>query len=159
TAGLLGQLRQATNDDLVVLTASSVLGTLADPGNPLSVIGVAVPLSDNLVLTEAEQAKVAAATTAYNGTIRALADANDLAFFDARAALARVANTGVVFDGGVLSDTFGTGGAFSLDGVHPSPRGYAYAANLMIDAINAKYNATIPKVNIGNYGTITATNN
>jgi hypothetical protein len=32
-------------------------------------------------------------------------------------------------------------------------------ANLAIDAINDTYNATIPKVLIGNYPTITAANN
>lgn len=159
TAALLGQLRQANNDDLVVLVASSVLGTLADPSNPQSVIGVAVPLSDQFVLTATEQARVATASAAYNTAIRGLADANGLAFVDARSALARVADTGVSFDGGLLTDTFATGGAFSLDGVHPTPRGYAYTANLIIDAINNTYEATIPKVNIGAYGTVTATNN
>ena len=77
------------------------------------------------------------------------------ALVDARAALAQVANGGVAFNGGVVTDAFVTGGAFSLDGVHPSPRGYAYTANLIIDAINRKYEATIPKVDIGNYGTVT----
>ncbi len=159
TAALLGQLRQANNNDLIVLPASSVLGTLADPNNPLSVIGVAVPLSDNFVLTSVEQGRVATASAAYNATIQGIATANDLAFVDARAALRQVAQGGVSYNGGVLTSAFATGGAFSLDGVHPTPRGYAYTANIIIDAINAKYNATIPKVEIGNYATITLANN
>ena len=40
TAALLGQLRQVKSDDLVVLTASSVLGTVPDPSNPLGIVGV-----------------------------------------------------------------------------------------------------------------------
>ncbi|PKA83298.1 hypothetical protein ATE92_1448 [Ulvibacter sp. MAR_2010_11] len=158
-AGLLGQLRQANDNDLVVLTASSVLGTTPDPTNPTGVIGVSIPLGDQYVLTAVEQGRVSAAVTAYNATIKALADANDLAFVDARAALAQVASTGVAFDAGVLTSAFVTGGAFSLDGVHPTPRGYAYTANLMITAINRKYDATIPLVNIGNYATVTLSNN
>ncbi len=158
-AGLLGQLRQANETDLVVLTASSVLGSLADPGNPQSVIGVAVPLEDQFVLTAVEQGRVSVATRAYNTTIITLATANGLAFVDARSALAQVANGGIAYDGGLLTNTFATGGAFSLDGVHPTPRGYAYTANLIIDKINSVYNATIPNVNIGDYGTITITNN
>ncbi|QIE60187.1 G-D-S-L family lipolytic protein [Rasiella rasia] len=158
-ANLLGQLRQANNDDLVVLTASSVLGTLANPSDPNSVIGVAVPLGDQFVLTAVEQGRVATATAAYNATIHGLASANGLGFVDARAALAQVANGGIAFDGGLLSDAFVTGGAFSLDGVHPTPRGYAYTANLIINEINQTYNASIPNVNIGNYGTITLANN
>lgn len=158
-AGLLGQLRQANNDDLVVLTASSVLGTLADPSNPQSVIGVAVPLGDQFVLTAVEQGRVSVAARAYNTTIITLASSKGLAFVDARSALAQVANGGIAYDGGLLTNTFASGGAFSLDGVHPTPRGYAFTANLIIDKINSVYNATIPNVNIGDYGTITITNN
>jgi hypothetical protein len=158
TAGLLGMLRQANANDLILLTAASVLGTTPDPSNPLGVIGVSIPLADQFVLTGTEQTRVAAAAASYNQTIQAVAVANDLAFVDARTALAQL-GTGIPYDGGVLTSTFATGGAFSLDGVHPTPRGYAYTANLIINAINNKYDATIPMVNIGAYGTITATNN
>jgi hypothetical protein len=34
-----------------------------------------------------------------------------------------------------------------LDGVHPSPRGYAIVANAFIAAINAKYGSNLPGVN------------
>jgi phospholipase/lecithinase/hemolysin len=158
-AALLGQLRQVKSDDLIVLTASSVLGTTPDPSNPQGVIGVSIPLSDQYVLAASEQARVTAASTAYNATIQALAGAKGLAYVDAKVALARVANGGVAYDGGILTSQFVTGGAFSLDGVHPTPRGYAYTANLIIQAINDTYDATIPMVHIGNYATITVTNN
>jgi len=158
-ATLLGQLRQVKSDDLIVLTASSVLGTTPDPSNPQGVIGVSIPLSDQYVLAVSEQTRITAASMAYNATIEALAGAKGLAFVDAKTALARVANGGIPYDGGVLTSQFVTGGAFSLDGVHPTPRGYAYTANLIISAINETYDATIPMVRIGNYGTITVTNN
>ncbi len=158
-ATLLGQLRQVKTDDLIVLTASSVLGTTPDPNNPQGVIGVSIPLSDQYVLAVSEQARITAASTAYNATIEALAGAKGLAYVDAKTALARVANGGIPYDGGVLTSQFVTGGAFSLDGVHPTPRGYAYTANLIIKAINETYDATIPMVHIGNYGTVTVTNN
>jgi len=159
TAGLLSQLRQVKANDLIVLTAASVLGTTPDPGNPQFVIGVSIPLEDQYVLSNIEQGYVANASSAYNATINAIAAANDLGYVDAKTALAEVANQGVSYDGGVLTSKFVTGGAFSLDGVHPTPRGYAYTANTIIDVINAKYNATIPKVDIGSYGTIMVTNN
>ncbi len=158
-ATLLGQLRQVKSDDLIVLTASSVLGTTPDPSNPQGVIGVSIPLSDQYVLAVSEQTRITAASMAYNATIEALAGAEGLAYVDAKTALARVANGGVSYDGGVLTSQFVTGGAFSLDGVHPTPRGYAYTANLIIRAINETYDATIPMVHIGNYGTVTVTNN
>lgn len=159
TAELLGQLRQVKANDLIVLPASSVIGTTPNPDVPTNIIGVSIPLGDEFVLTTQEQARVSTASASYNATIQALASANDLAFVDARAALKRVAEEGVVYNGGVLTSAFATGGAFSLDGVHPTPRGYAYTTNVIISAINAKYNATLPKVEIGNYATITLANN
>ena len=158
-ANLLGQLRQATSDDLIVLPASSVLGSVPDPSNPLGVVGVSIPLENQWVLTTTEQARVAAAGAAYNATIEGLAAANELGYGDMKSALADVAANGAFYNGGVLTSTYVTGGAFSLDGVHPSPRGYAFTANTIIDVINTTYNASIPKVDIGTYGTVTFHNN
>ena len=159
TAGLLGQLRQVKSDDLVVITAASVLGTTPDPSNPLNILGVTLPLPNSLVLSSTEQARVAAAGAAYNAVIEGLAAANELGYGDMKSALADVAANGAFYNGGVLTSTFVTGGAFSLDGVHPSPRGYAFTANTIIDLINTTYNASIPKVDIGTYGTVTLHNN
>ncbi len=159
TANLLGQLRQANESDILPLTALSVLGVEAEPGNLLTTGGVAVPLADQFVLTSTEQLAISTAQASYNATIQALASANGLAFVDARAALQQVAAGGVVFDGGLLTSAFVTGGAFSLDGVHPTPRGYALTANTILEAINAQYGSNIPLVNIGEFGTITLSDN
>lgn len=146
--------RQTTSEDLIVFPAAGVLGTLADPNNPASVIGVGVPVSNELVLTTTEQARVVSAQQSYNATIEAVATANGLAFVDARTALTQVTTTGVPFNGGLLTATYASGGGFSLDGVHPTARGYAFIANETIDVINAKYGSTLPKVDIGAYSTI-----
>lgn len=42
-------------------------------------------------------------------------------------------------------------GIYSEDGIHPNSRGYAFIANIFIDAINAKFGATVPQTNPGNY--------
>ncbi len=168
-----GQIRQATADDLITLRAASLLGgnnqtilsTLTSVGLPnnlavaLSANGVTFPLGDDLVLDEDEQESVSTAQISYNSTIEAVANENNLAFVDARAALATVANGGVSFDGGVLTSTFASGGAFSLDGVHPTARGYAYTANVIMQAINAKYGSTLPMVNIGQYPSVQPSDN
>src|SRR5690554_5728893 len=159
TAGLLGQLRQVKADDLIVLTASSVLGTTPDPNNPQGIVGVTIPLSDQLVLSMTEQARVKNATTAYNSTIQGLASSKGLAYVDVRDALLRLADGGIPFDGGLLTSEFVTGGVFSLDGIHPTPRGYAYITNLILQSVNNMYDATIPTVHVGDYPTITVTNN
>lgn len=148
----LPKLRQATADDLVVLPASSFIGTLADPGNPASVNGVGVALADNWVLTPEEQTAIANATTAFNATIEMMAEQFDVGFFDANALLNVVATDGLNIGGSAtITDDFVSGGAFSLDGVHPSPRGYAAIANAMIDVINTKYGSNLPKVNAIEY--------
>ncbi len=144
----LPKLRQATAEDLVVLPASSFIGTLADPGNPASVNGVGVALADNWVLTPEEQTAIVNATTAFNTTIEMMAEQFDVGFFDANALLNIVGTDGLNIGGSAtITDDFVSGGAFSLDGVHPSPRGYAAIANAMIDVINAKYGSNLPKVN------------
>ncbi len=164
-----GQARQAKPSDLLVLTSSSVIATLntdrlaqlmamgvpQEQAAKLSINGITYPMQDQYVLVPAEQQAITVATTAYNGAISMLASAKGLALADAKTALSRVASEGISYDGGVLTSQFVTGGAFSLDGVHPTPRGYAYTANLIIDAINETYDATIPKVHIGNYPTVT----
>ena len=98
-----------------------------------------------------EQQIVAQATAAFNATIQNVADANGLAMVDANAILNKVANGGISYDGGVITAEFATGGAFSLDGIHLTPRGNAVIANEIIKQLNETYNATIPVVNIGYY--------
>jgi len=143
----LVNMRQATPEDLLVLTASRVIGTLADPNNPASIQGVGVPLGDQWVLTPQEQAIVVNATAAFNQTIEGLATNHDLAFVDANALMKQIRENGVqLADGSTVTAEFATGGAFSLDGVHPAPRGYAIVANAFIQAINAKYGSNLPGV-------------
>ena len=111
------------------------------------------------VLTSTEKARVDTATQSFNAIIEGFAAANELGYVDSNAALAEVASTGHVFNGGVMTNAYVTGGGFSLDGVHLTPRGYAFCANMIIDVINTTYNASVPKVDIGTYGTVTLHNN
>ncbi len=147
----LVNMRQAKSDDLLVLTSSSFLGSPADPNNPLLINGVSVPLADNWVLTSTEVEMVNAAKDAYNATIASIASAKGLALFDAEAGLFELANGGITMNGITTTSTFATGGAFSLDGVHPSPRGYAIISNLMMTQINATFGSNLPAVNIKDF--------
>ncbi|KAF2332049.1 G-D-S-L family lipolytic protein [Flavobacterium nitrogenifigens] len=146
----LPSYRQATKDDLVVLTAMNFIGTLVGE-DPSKVNGVSVPLADKWVLTKDEIAEVARATKSYNETIVEVATAKNLAILDTEALMKQIAGAGITVNGFTVKSTFVTGGAFSLDGVHPSPRGYALIANKFIEAINAKYGSNLNGVNIGNY--------
>lgn len=154
-AAALVNMRQATVNDLIVLPTRSKIGTLADPNNPLSAIGVAVPLGDADVLIKSEIDTINTARTAYNLIIKAAADANaNLAFFDASALLTQLKANGINYGTGDIAATYATGGGFSLDGVHPTARGYSVVANAILDTINAVFNSSIPKVDPGTYTTI-----
>ena len=84
-------------------------------------------------------------------TILAVATEKGLAFVDTRAVLTQLSNGGIRFGNFSLTSAYVTGGAFSLDGVHPSARGYGLIANLFIDAINAKYSSTLRHVDLALY--------
>ena len=151
----LVKMRQATANDLVILPTSTKIGTLATPGDPSTAFGVAVPLVDEDVLTEKEIEAINTARIAFNATIKAAADANaNLIHVDVAAIMAELNDSGISFGTGFVESTYATGGAFSLDGVHPTARGYAVISNIIIDAINAGFGATIPKVDPGESTTV-----
>ena len=54
------------------------------------------------------------------------------------------------------STDFVTGGLFSLDGLLPNDLTHAIICNQMIDAVNAQFGATIPRLNVANYATATS---
>ena len=62
-----------------------------------------------------------------------------------------VAAHGYEYNGFTFTSKLVTGGLFSFDGVHPSTAGYAIIANLWIDKINERFNASIPYVDVLDY--------
>ena len=134
-------MRQATADDLLLLASSTVIGTLADPNNPGSINGVAVPLGDQWVLTPEEQSAIMTATDAYNTTIAAVAASNpNIALVDFKGVLTE-ASSGIQFDGYTMTTSLVTGGLVSLDGVHLTARGYALMANKILAAMDAEFDS------------------
>jgi hypothetical protein len=156
---IFGQARQTVATDLICLRASTRIGQIpttaqdgiTSPSPSLQQLGITFPLPDRYVLVPSEVAEIKLATDTYNAKIQAVATAKGLAFVDANALMSQIASTGIVSNGYNVSSTFITGGGFSTDGVHPSPRGYALIANKFIEVINAKYGSNIKGVNIGNY--------
>lgn len=140
-----------------------ILGALQQGETPTqeeanALFGAVNGVDDGDALDEGELANIAQATAAFNASIKATADANGLGYVDAQSLLNQLAEGGISFDGGTITSEFVTGGAFSLDGIHLTPRGNAVMANEIIDVINSTYNASVPKVNVGTYGTVTASN-
>lgn len=153
--GGLPSIRQATASDFVLLPSSARIGTEAIEGDPTSIWGVGTPMADEDVLTEAEAALVAAANAAFNETIAAVAAANDqIALFDASGEFDRLAAGGINYGSGAITTDFVSGGAFSLDGVHPTARGHAVLANLIMDVIEQNFAATLRPVDPGAFTTV-----
>jgi hypothetical protein len=138
-----------TPGDFIILPAASFIGTIVG-SNPLLVNGLSVPLADNWVVVPQEQTEIQAAIDGFNQTIAASVSAQSarLVLVDANKAL-RDVKAGTVFINGSAFTASITPpfGAFSLDGVHPNPRGSAYIANEFIKAINAKWGSKIPLCN------------
>lgn len=155
-AGLLpyARARQAKSTDLIPLTAGSVLGT-CNGGSPLAIFGVSFPVSDQLAIIPEETAAILTRTGEFNAKIAAVVAANStrLALADVNKAYKDfVTARGAVSNGVFITPSFAPPtGAFSEDGLHPNSRGYAFTANVFIDAINAKFNSTIPRANLSLY--------
>ena len=144
---VLPSYRQTTSADYVVLSSGGVSAQAFLPlGN-----GTQFPLADKWILSKGEVAELKTATDAYNAKIQAVATAKGLAFVNTNALLTTIATGGVSANGFTVTSTFITGGGFSTDGVHPSPRGYAVIANKFIEAINSKYGSNMKGVDLGNY--------
>ncbi|PZU91666.1 MAG: G-D-S-L family lipolytic protein [Chryseobacterium sp.] len=154
---IFGQARQATSEDYVLLPASSIIAKPnASAPAAINVNGVSYPLENQYVLTKAEAALVTAAVDAYNTSITSLASSYGLALVDAKAKMIELNSTsGIQWDGVKYNAKFVTGGAFSLDGVHPTGRGYGIIANEFLKAINKTYKSNLPMVSPNSYSGVT----
>ncbi len=154
-AGTAYAPRAATATDLIVLTFST-----AKIGQPVNVApGVTVPyglhplapIDNQYVLDQNEITIVKDYVTSYNASIRAVAASKGLAVFDAYTFLNNLKANGITVNGVSLSSNYISGGVFSLDGVHLTPRGYAIVANEFIKVINAQYGSAVPLADVSAY--------
>lgn len=147
-----------TGPELVLLSAGSVLGTPAVPGDPNTPIGVAVPLGAQYTLTAANILEIETSRAMFNAIIEGTVTAagERLALYDTNAlggAFADIfgldgSEPGITADGVFLEPDFSPNGVFSTDGVHPNARGNAILANEFLRVIEAEFNASIPKIDV-----------
>lgn len=156
---VFGKARQATSADLIVLPASGIIGqpNASAPSPLINLNGLTYPLSNKWVLTANEKAKVASATTSFNASIVAIANAKNtaaghtvIAVADMNAIMNKLVTGLKVETGSIYTANYFSGSAtegqvlFSLDGVHPNARGYSVIANEIIKVINASFKARLP---------------
>ena len=151
---------------LLTLTASTATSYLGDTnGSYYTANGIPVPPNVNtsfpfgltpenpfpnsLVLDPSEISIYIALRNGYNQIINTLAaqfnyyviDWDNL--FNALASPAGLDVNGIKYSSGYV-----TGNFFSLDGIHPTSQGYGIVANEFIQAINSKYGASIPHIDV-----------
>ncbi len=137
----------ATSVDLILLPSSSLIGIPDSSGNAFG-LSPLNPLPDALVLTAAEQAKVSARITHHNSFIKAQAAARGWGFVDFNVIFADIAANGFTQGSTPLTTDFITGNLFSLDGIHPTGKGYGIVANEFLRVMDTQFGATITKVDI-----------
>lgn len=148
-------VREATDADLLTLPSSSVIGTTTT-GNPFPVgAGLSAtqsnPLPNQYVLDAIEATNVFNRTAQLNAIIAKTARQYKVAHADMNVFFGNIAASGYGINATSNSAGFLSGNLFSLDGVHPTPRGYAVVANEFIRTINGYYNTSIPFVNPNEY--------
>ncbi len=102
------------------------------------------------VLDKTELDLVNTATEQFNDIIKNTADQYGWAWVDINSKMDEMKD-GMVYNGVSIDNEYVTGGVFSLDGIHLTPRGNAIVADLFIEAINKKYDSKISSVNVNLY--------
>lgn len=138
-----GNVRQSIPGELLLLTL------------PMDSIkcggwGITKAIPKQYVITTEELQNIRTATEHYNSFIQFTAKRNNLAYVDMHTFMGRIA-TGYAYNGIKYTTDYITGGAFSLDGIHPNHRGYALLANEIIKSINDFYKSTMPLLDVNKY--------
>lgn len=147
--------RAATNADHIILTfPTALIGTMVSTpsGNLPYGLTPLTPIDNKYVLDSNETVLTQDYVVAYNTIIKNTAATYNIAVADMYTFLNGVNKNGLLENGVKLGTAYISGGLFSLDGVHLTPRGYAVVANEFIKAINNHYGSSIPLANTAAYG-------
>ena len=149
-AGLLGQPTGQWYRDLAAslgYPVAAVMGAGIDTTKPFG-FHPQNPFPDALVLDAGEQTTAAQAITSFNNTIASVAAANGAAVVDMNGFFNMIKASGLTVNGETFTTAYIAGNLFSLDGVHPTSKGYGIIANQYIKTMNATFGMHVPYVNI-----------
>lgn len=159
-------VRAATSADLFLLTSQGHYGLIGRPlvgGTGTSTpfpygLHPNNPLLDIHVLDVDEVADIKTRTDQFNGVMAALVAAkpSQLALVNINTTVvdALASPFGFSSFGITYRNTYLQGGAFSTDGIHLTPAGYAVVANEIIKATNARFGSAIPLINTAGFSTV-----
>ena len=142
----------APNDFILLSAADSLAIGVGFPVGTRSYLtgapGNGRPLPNSMVLSHSEAALLRTRIAAYNVAIDSVAAGRGGAVVDLNALFRAAATTGIAYQGTRYTSAFITGGLFSLDGVHPNDLAQGMLANALIDAVNAKFGASVPRLDL-----------
>lgn len=140
---------QSTGDTVLMSLQTNLLTLLAQEAfGSGKGLARSNPLPNHVVLDATEIAIAQAAVTAFNNTIASVAVQNGALLFDANTLLKKVHDSGYFIAGEVYTSDYLLGGLFSLDGVHPSSRGYGIVANEMLRRLNEGFGMNVSFANV-----------
>jgi hypothetical protein len=128
----------------------AVAPTLPKCNNPLPAAGDPVTGNPGALIYAADVAFLKQRGADYNTAIKAAAAATGYKYYDVNAFLLKL-KAGFDIGGATINASFLTGGAFSYDGFHLSPIGYALLADDLVQFMNANFNAGLQRVNLSPY--------
>lgn len=146
-----------SEDYLLLSVSSDSLGTgpidLCDPaGTQRPGWGITKPIPNQFVLDKTEVDNVRNKITEYNSSIvAAVSNYTNVVIVDMRALMQQLNTTGVSAGIGFVKADIPFGGAISLDGLHPTPKGNAVFANKFIETINNEFGANLHKLDPTKY--------
>ena len=106
------------------------------------------PWPNAYTLDSLEQVATKNAVVAFNSTISSVAAAKGAKVVDIYTIFNQINTQGYKVSGELYTSAYITGGLFSLDGVHPSSRGYGIVANEFIKVMNSGFGMSVPQVDI-----------
>lgn len=138
-----GQVRKIKSTELIMLNI---------PVDSLKCYGWgdSIPIPDKYVLSEEEIGNIRTFTDLFNSIIAEETTERGIALVDLRRLLSNIHDETTI-SGINLSAEFVSGGFFSLDGLHPTPRGHAIIANAFIETINEQFGATLPRYQVADF--------
>lgn len=119
----------------------------------LGIFGQAELSNPKYVLSPAQITHIKNQVNLYNSAIAAIAAAAGFPVADVHAFQQNIVTNPITLEGYTITTNY-NGGAFSLDGIHPSDIGYAFFADLFIKAYNKAYSQSVPTLSNAELTTI-----
>jgi GDSL-like Lipase/Acylhydrolase len=152
-----GSIRLATDDELVSNEVAAKIGKKHDNGSKYG-LSKEEPIKNEDFLDSSELKRIKISIQDFNAVLAVEARAKSLKVLDINALYTTITNGSFTSGGMAVKGNISKEGFFSVDGIHPTPRGQAIIANEIIKVLNEELTAkalkNIALVDISKYKTL-----